>query len=728
MYAEVLIEYPTKKIDKYFTYKVPDVLRSKITRGMKVKIPFGQKEIQGFVINLKDEYQDSFALKEITNIVDDELILNDELMDLGLYIKDKTLCPLISAYQTMLPPSLKISDDQTNYNFYKIYLVLNKEKDDIQNYLQSYKKVNEQSKLLNDLLNNERVLKNDYKPYSIKALKEKGLIKEVKEQEYRIHKNGNINLVKKTLTDEQEIALKEIISACKHEVFLLEGITGSGKTEVYLNAINEVLQKGMTAIMLVPEITLTMQIVNRFYEWFGDKVAIFHSALSKGEKYDEYLKILRGEARVVVGTRSAIFAPLKNIGLIIIDEEHSDTYKQENSPRYNAKDVAIKRGEYHKCPVVLGSATPTLEVRARALKGVYKYLHLTKRVGESMLPTVEIVDMLSEVKKNNFIFSAPLIKKMEQNLQNNLQTILLLNRRGYSTIISCSKCGFTYKCPNCDITLTYHKSTNNLRCHYCGYTIPNSDVCPNCQEDALNYLGLGTEKVEKELKKYFPLARVLRMDQDTTSKKGSHEKLINIFKNHEADILIGTQMISKGLDFPLVTLVGILNADTSLNIPDFRSNEKTFALLYQASGRAGRGDYKGEVIIQTFNPDNYVLKCVQENDFAKFYEYEMNNRRLLKYSPYYYLVSLRIVSSSYEIALENANKVATYLKSNISPTSIILGPTTANLFKFNNTYRFQIVIKYRFDDKLKDALQTLDNIYLNETNVNLEIDIDPEHI
>ena len=581
MYAEVLIEYPTKKIDKYFTYKVPDVLRSKITRGMKVKIPFGQKEIQGFVINLKDEYQDSFALKEIINIVDEELILNDELMDLGLYIKDKTLCPLISAYQTMLPPSLKISDDKTNYNFYKTYLVLNKEKEDIQNYLQSYKKVNEQSKLLNDLLNNERVLKNDYKPYSIKALKEKELIKEVKEQEYRIHKNGNINLVKKTLTDEQEIALKEIINTHTHEVFLLEGITGSGKTEVYLNAINEVLQKGMTAIMLVPEITLTMQIVNRFYEWFGDKVAIFHSALSKGEKYDEYLKILRGEARVVVGTRSAIFAPLKNIGLIIIDEEHSDTYKQENTPRYNAKDVAIKRGEYHNCPVVLGSATPTLEVRARALKGVYKYLHLTKRVGESMLPTVEIVDMLSEVKKNNFIFSAPLIKKMEQNLQNNLQTILLLNRRGYSTIISCSKCGFTYKCPNCDITLTYHKSTNNLRCHYCGYTIPNSDVCPNCQEDALNYLGLGTEKVEKELKKYFPLARVLRMDQDTTSKKGSHEKLINIFKNHEADILIGTQMISKGLDFPLVTLVGILNADTSLNIPDFRSNEKTFALLYQ---------------------------------------------------------------------------------------------------------------------------------------------------
>ena len=430
----------------------------------------------------------------------------------------------------------------------------------------------------------------------------------------------------------------------------------------------------------------------------------------------------------MVGTRSAIFAPLKNIGVIIIDEEHSDTYKQENSPRYNAKDIAIKRGIYHDCPVIFGSATPTLETRARAIKGVYKHLKLTKRVGLSNLPNVLLVDMIEEVKKKNFIFSEILIKKIKENLDNNLQTIILLNRRGYSTIISCSVCGFTYKCPACDITLTYHKSSNSLRCHYCGYTICNDSVCPNCKENSLNYLGIGTEKVELELKKIFKEARILRMDQDTTSKKGAHEKIIQSFKNHEADILIGTQMISKGLDFPLVTLVGVINADNSLNIPDFRSNEKTFALLYQASGRAGRNKYNGDVIIETYNPDNFVLNCVKNNDFNSFYNYEMNNRRMLKYPPYYYLVNIKIISKDYNLALENATKVCNYLKNNIAKDSIILGPTTANIFKFNNNYRFQIVIKYRFDNYLMKALKELDAIYLNENNISIEIDIDPERI
>ncbi len=728
MYAECLIEYPTKKIDKYFTYLVPFKLQNIIIKGMKVHLPFGNKIIQGFVINVKDKYEDNYELKEIIDIVDNELILNDELMDLGLYIKDKTLCPLITAYQAMLPTSLKISDKKTDYNFYKNYLSLNKTKEEVNKFLESYNKNNDQRRLLKDLLINDKVLKSNYNSYSVKALKEKQLIKEDKVLEYRINKENDHKLIKNVLNEEQQKAFDIITKTNNHEIFLLEGITGSGKTEVYLNVINEVIKKGKTAIMLVPEITLTMQIVNRFYEWFGSLVAIFHSALSNGEKYDEYLKILRGEAKVVVGTRSAIFAPLNNIGVIIIDEEHSDTYKQENIPKYNAKDIAIKRGIYHNCPVILGSATPTLEAKARALKGVYHHLRLTKRAGNATLPNVLIVDMMNEVKKKNFIFSDILKEKMQNNLDNNLQTIILLNRRGYSTIISCSLCGYTYKCPNCDITLTYHKSSNNLKCHYCGYTLKKDDHCPNCGEDALNYLGLGTEKVEMELQNIFPHARILRMDQDTTSKKGAHEKIIASFKKHEADILIGTQMISKGLDFPLVTLVGIINADTSLNIPDFRSNEKTFDLLYQASGRAGRGDIKGDVIIQTFNPDNYVLNCVKENDFNKFYQFEMANRHLLKYPPYFYLVSLKIVSNDYSIALDNANKVANYLKKKVAQESMILGPTTANIFKLNNNYRFQIVIKYRFDDALMAALEELDKIYLNENKVNLEIDIDPEHI
>ena len=728
MYAEVLIEYPTKKIDKYFTYKIPEFLINTIKIGMKVKVPFGTKTINGFVMNIKKEYIEDYELKEIVDVIDKELILNDELMKLGLYLSEKTLCPLISAYQTMLPSSLKIKDNDTNYNFYKTYIVLNKSKEEIKEYLENYKKNNKQSELLNYLLSNEKILKKECSVNAVKVLKEKGLIIELKEQEYRINKINNDNVIKHPLNEEQLKAYNEIIDAKKYETFLLEGVTGSGKTEVYLNLIDNCIKEGKCAILLVPEITLTMQIVNRFYEWFGSNVAIFHSALSNGEKYDEYLKILRDEVKIVVGTRSAIFTPLKNLGLIIIDEEHSDTYKQENMPRYNAIDIAKKRCEYHNIPLVLGSATPTLETRARAVKGVYKHLFLTKRAGNSILPNITIIDMVEEIKKRNFILSDELINKINERLEKEEQIIILLNRRGYSTTINCSKCGFTYKCPNCDITLTYHKSTNNLRCHYCGYTTFKNDKCPNCKEDDLNYLGLGTEKVELELNKIFPNAKTIRMDQDTTSKKGSHEKIIRDFKERKYDILLGTQMISKGLDFPYVTLVGIINADTTLNIPDFRSNERTFALLYQASGRAGRSSLKGDVIIQTYNPDNFVLNCVKNNDFQSFYDYEMNIRKILKYSPYYYLASLKIISDDYKVALENANKVFKYLKDNIDPSSIVLGPTTASLFKFNNMYRFQIVVKYRYDDKLMKVLKELDNIYIHDNKTNIEIDIDPLHI
>jgi len=728
MYAEVLIEYPTKKIDKYFTYIVPNNLKDIINVGMKVKVPFVNKIINGFVMNITNEFSSEYELKEIIEIVDKELILNDELMNLGKFIQEKTLCPLISAYQTMLPSSLKIKNNDTDYNFYKTYLELNQSSEEIINYLNSYKKVNKQSELLNILLEKEKVLKKEFSLSAVKSLCEKGLIKEVKEQEYRINKYKNDEVKKHKLNVEQQNAYNIISNCNDNTTFLLEGVTGSGKTEVYLNLIDNVIKMGKTAILLVPEISLTMQIVDRFYDWFGSNVAIFHSALSNGEKYDEYLKIIRCEVSVVIGTRSAIFTPLKNIGLIIIDEEHSDTYKQDNSPRYNAIDIAKKRCEYHDATLVLGSATPTLESRARAIKGVYKYIKLTKRAGLGTLPKVEIVDMVDEIKKKNFIFSDMLINGIKDTLNKKEQVIILLNRRGYSTTINCSNCGFTYKCPNCDITLTYHKSTNNLRCHYCGYMTKKEDSCPNCKEDGLNYLGLGTEKVEIELNKLFSDTRIIRMDQDTTTKKGSHEKIIEDFRNHKYDILLGTQMISKGLDFPNVTLVGIINADSSLNIPDFRSNEKTFALLYQASGRAGRSNLPGNVIIQTYNPDNYVLNCVKNNDFNSFYNYEMNIRRILKYPPYYYLVSLKIVSNDYKKALDNATKVCDYLKKNIDESSVVLGPSTASLFKLNNNYRFQIVVKYRFDKKLIESLKYLDNIYINSKEANLEIDIDPLHI
>ncbi len=728
LYANILIEYPTKRIDKYFTYKIPDNLVNALKVGMKVKIPFGNKVINGFVMNINDTFNEEYELKEIIDITNKELILNKELMELGEYISNNTLCPKIMAYQAMLPDSLKIKDIKHDYNSYKSYISLNKSKEEIKEYLNNYKKINKQTEILYGLLNEEKLDKTNYSYSAIKSLINKDLIKEEKIQEYRINKSKNTNLTKYKLNEEQEYAFNEIKNSNKNEVFLLEGVTGSGKTEVYLNLIEDTLKNGMNAIILLPEISLTMQVVNRFYDWFGNDVAIFHSALSSGEKYDEYLKILRGEVRVVVGTRSAIFMPLNNIGIIIIDECHSDTYKQDNTPKYNAIDIAIKRSEYHNSPLVLGSATPLLEQKARAIKGVYKHLMLKKRATGGLLPNVCLVDMVSEIKKGNFIFSEELINSINDSLNNNMQVVLLLNRRGYSTTINCSSCGYTYKCPNCDITLTYHKTTNNLRCHYCGFTKHKDDNCPNCHENALNYLGLGTEKVEAELNKLFPSARVVRMDQDTTSKKGAHERIINAFKNHKFDILLGTQMISKGLDFPLVNLVGVINGDTTLNIPDFRSNERTFSLLYQASGRAGRNTLPSKVIIQTYNVDNNILNFVKANDFESFYNYEMNIRRILKYPPYYYLIGIIIISKDYKLALENATKVVNYLKNNVKDEIIILGPTTANLFKFNNNYRFQIVIKYKYNNDLFDKLKELDILYTNNSKVLIDIDNNPLHI
>ncbi|MDE5888837.1 MAG: primosomal protein N', partial [Bacilli bacterium] len=560
------------------------------------------------------------------------------------------------------------------------------------------------------MLREAKVLKNTYSTAVLNQLFESNLIVEEKEQIYRLnnHKIENNSIC---FTRDQQNALDKI-DINSEDTYLIHGVTGSGKTEVYIELIKRVVSSGKKAIMLVPEISLTAQIVNKFYDHFGDDVAIFHSGLSVGEKYDEYLKILRDEVHIVVGTRSAIFTPLTKLGIIIIDEEHSETFKQDSNPRYHALDMAEFRKKYNHIPVILGSATPSLESMARALKGVYKYIPMPNRVGTSVLPSVEIVDMAEEMKKRNTIFSSTLKSKILDRLAKKEQTILLLNRRGYSTVISCKSCGYTYKCPYCDIALTYHKSSNNLRCHYCGYTVYKGDECPDCHEKALTDYGLGTEKLEIEIKKMFPSARVIRMDADTTRNKGAHEDIINKFKNHEYDILLGTQMISKGLNFPLVTLVGVINADGTLNIPDFRSGERTFALLSQVAGRAGRSELKGEVILQTFNPENFTLKCVQEQDYMKFYNYEMNNRHKLDYPPYYYLTSIKIASKDYDLASKEIIKVKNYLTKNLSNDTIILGPTTASMFKMNNVYRFQIILKYKKDPKLFSSLKELDEIYM----------------
>ena len=463
----------------------------------------------------------------------------------------------------------------------------------------------------------------------IKGLIEKGILSETNKEVYRDpYANRTI---KKTephpLTGEQSAAIKPILTSLslkEHEVFLLYGVTGSGKTEIYLQSIQRVLEDGREGIVLVPEISLTPQMVNRFKGRFGDQVAVLHSGLSVGEKYDEWRKIQRKEVKVVVGARSAVFAPFENLGIIIIDEEHETSYKQEDNPRYHARDVAIERAKKHQCPVVLGSATPSLESFARAEKEVYHLLTLSKRMNDHDLPAVKIVDMREELREGNrSMFSRDLFEKIQDRLIKKEQTVLFLNKRGHSSFVMCRDCGYVVQCPNCDISLTYHRYNQQMKCHYCGYESGVPNTCPECESDHIRYFGTGTQKVEEELGKIFPEAKVIRMDVDTTSRKGSHEKLLTEFQEGHADILLGTQMIAKGLDFPNITLVGVLSADTMLHLPDFRSSEKTFQLLTQVSGRAGRHELAGEVVIQTYSPEHYSIELAGEQDYDRFYQHEM---------------------------------------------------------------------------------------------------------
>ena len=721
MYAKVIIEYGAKAVDREFTYIVPDNLKDKIKIGHRVLVPFNNKDIEGFVLDISNKYEDSYELKEIKSLCDEMPILNKEMLYLGNEIQKNILCSKIAIYQAMLPKALKASKNTNIGIKQNRYIVLNVSDVEANRYIENCK-FEGQIKILEKLIVEDKMLVNNLSS-SVNTLVKNGIVKFVYEEvnRYQSHTSGKYHKVKLNDMQEKVVACVDID---KHDTYLLYGVTGSGKTEVYMELIDKVISKGKTAIMLVPEISLTPQIVDRFVTRFGEDVAILHSGLSDYEKYDEYRKIMNGKVKIVVGARSAIFAPLNNLGIIVIDEEHSQTYKQDNNPRYHARDVAILRGKYHNAPVILGSATPSLESFARANKGVYKLLTLTKRAGGGTLPNVKIIDMKNEVKKGNFILSSELIQKIKEKIDNNEQIILLLNRRGYSSMLTCRDCGNVLKCPNCDISLTYHKTSNTNRCHYCNYSIKNIAKCPVCGSGNIKDYGLGTEKLEEELNKMFK-ARVVRMDMDTTSRKGMHEKIIEDFGNHKYDILLGTQMIAKGLDFPLVTLVGVINADSSLNIPDFRSAENTFQLLSQVSGRAGRSDLAGEVIIQSYNPEHYSINLAKDHNYLKFYEAEMKIRKTLSYPPYFYITLVNITSRDYELGFSEANKIGDYLRKNVSVDTKILGPSMASVFKINNVYHYQCIIKYKKDDKLKNVLLKLDEIYKTNNKVDISIDVNP---
>ena len=722
MYAEILIEYNNKTIDKTFTYLIPTILRDKIKVGMQVRVPFNKKIINGFVLKIDNDFQSNYSLKEIDSIVLENFVLNKELLQLGKYLKNITLCSLVSAFNTMLPSSLKIEKNH-DYSKYKTYIELNKSSLEIEVYLKTIK-YPKQIEILTELLNGNSIEKNKENSSTIKTLVKKNLVKEVKKQVYRLNYD-NVKLETKPIMSEEQAKAASDVKLDKYMTYLLYGVTGSGKTEVYMNLIEKVSRLGKSSLLLVPEISLTTQMIERIYRRFGSGVAIFHSGLSNGEKYDEYQKIYKGEVRIVVGTRSAIFTPLQNIGLIILDEEHSSTYKQESTPKYNAIDIAKWRGKYNNCPVILGSATPRLEDMYQAVNGKYKLLKLTKRIGKALLPKISLVDMKSELQNKHPIISRLLEEKIEERLQNKEQIMLLLNRRGYSTTVTCRACGFVYKCPHCDITLTFHKDSNSLRCHYCGYTKIKNEVCPSCGGRSLNFMGLGTEKLELELQQMFPLARISRMDVDTTTKKGAYATLINDFANEKFDIMVGTQMISKGLDFPKVTLVGIINADTSLNIPDFRSGEVTYELLSQVSGRAGRKTSNGEVVIQTFNPDNPYINFVKRNDYKAFYKYEMQFRKNTMYPPFCYLINILITGKDIDLVVKESNNVFNYINKNTSQDTKVYGPNMASIGKISNLYRYQVIIKYKVEKNLFGVLKYLDGMYASNKNVNLDIDINP---
>lgn len=721
MIASVLIEYSVKSLDKNFDYLVPDSLVNEIKVGQKVLVPFGVKEVEGFVMGFKKEKEDALEYKYIIDIVEKDFCLNEELIKLGKYVKETTLSTLISAYQSMFPKALKASN-KTNIGLKTKSLVYLNNEVDVDKFIESNKRKKRQVEIVKLLREKKEIERKEINSTSLRKLIESNivLVKEVEE----LRKVDYIESKKEDiiLTESQKECLNEIKNSTNNKV-LLYGVTGSGKTEIYINLIKSYLKNNKSIIMLVPEISLTPQIVSRFISEFGSSVAVLHSALSEGEKYDEYRRIVRGEVNIVVGARSAVFAPIKNIGLIIIDECGSPSFKQDVNPKYNAIDVAFKRAEYNNSLVLMGSATPLLEQFARGERGVFKLVKLTERVSKK-LPFIKTIDMNEEVKKRNFIISSELKEKINDRLNKREQVILLLNRRGYSTFMSCSSCGYVWKCPNCDISLIYHKTSNNLRCHYCGYSTIMSKVCPSCKEEAVKDLGMGTEKLESIVKEMFPNSRVIRMDLDTTYRKGSHQKIIESFKNHEYDILIGTQMISKGLNFRDVSLVGVINADASLNIPDFRSGERTFELLMQTSGRCGRYELDGEVLIQTYNKDNYVFDSLKKQDYVDFYKKEMKIRKELKYPPYYYMVSIKIVSNNYEMARDESNKVKKYLDKNLSNNFIVLGPSTASIFKLKNNYYFQILIKYKKEENLMRVLSDLNDLYTSD-KVNLDININP---
>ncbi|MBB6623018.1 primosomal protein N' [Clostridium gasigenes] len=729
-YAEIIVNSDVLDIDKPFTYEVTEEFKDHIRQGQLVKVPFGVRNTltDGFVLGLK--YEDDIKgmrIKKVKKISFIEPVLTSDDLSLIEFLRDTYLCKYIDAIRLLIPQGiLKGTKNKSKKVIIWIKDIQDKNKEEKYGEILNYIKAND-GKFTKSELTKEKNLS----LYKINKLIEEEYLGCQEEIVYRYNIREYKAYGEKKLTDEQFMAIEQI-KASKNNLYLLKGVTGSGKTEVYMKLVEETIKNGNSAIVLVPEIALTPQMIERFKGRFGKEVALFHSRLSEGERHDEWHRVHDGNAKLIVGARSALFLPARNLGLIIIDEEHENTYKSEQNPKYQTREVAEFLSRLKGCKVIFGSATPSIESYYRAISGEMKLIELNKRVDKKPMPKMQIVDMRNELKSGNMsIFSKELYNSVNEALKNKEQIILFLNRRGFSTFVSCRGCGYVFKCPNCDISMTYHKN-GFLVCHYCGKTEKQPKICPKCESKYVKFFGSGTQKVQDEVVKYFPSARVLRMDVDTTRGKNAHENIYNSFKNGEGDILIGTQMISKGLDFPNVTLVGIIAADISINIPDYRSAEKTFQIITQVGGRAGRGEKEGKVIIQTYTPDYYGLIYAKNYDYEGFYNEEFALRGLMGYPPFGKLLlingsskneeQLKVFMKNLAIELKKINNEYTYIN--------MLGPVPCIITKIKDSYRWQILFKgelpQEFCKKIKDRLYEFNKNVYNEIRVS--IDINPNNL
>lgn len=730
LYAEVIINSEALEIDRPFTYKVPEEFNNEIKIGQIVKVPFGKgnKTSEGFILNLKNDDNIKFKTKNIAAILVKDPVIDEDDINLIEFLREKTLCKYIDAFRLLIPVGIMKGAKAKKK---KVIVLKNEDLSNIKNP-DGYKKIVEFFKTNSGkYTKSELINEHSISQYKLNKLIENEVLSIEEESVFRYNDRVYNKDSAKTLTIEQENIIREYINS-DDKMFLLKGVTGSGKTEVYMKLVERVLLEEKSAIILVPEIALTPQMIERFKGRFGVNVALFHSKLSDGERFDEWFRVKEGKSKVIVGARSAIFLPAKNLGLIIIDEEHENTYKSEQNPKYQTKEVAEYLSELKGCKVILGSATPSIETYYRALTGEMKLLELNSRVDNKPMPPMKVIDMRNELKGGNkSLFSRELFIAIQERLKRKEQIILFLNRRGFSTFVSCRSCGYVFKCDECDISMTYHKN-GLLICHYCGKTKREPRECPKCHSKYVKFFGAGTQRVEEEVKKYFNNVRILRMDVDTTRDKHSYERIYNTFKNGEADILIGTQMVSKGLDFKNVTLVGILAADMSINIPDYRAAERTFQIITQVAGRAGRGDKQGEVLIQTYTPQHYSLQYAVNYDYEGFYEKEFTVRAMMKYPPFGKLLLINGTSKKEELLKNFMHKITMMIKPLVESCLDIeiLGPIPCMISKVKENYRWQIVIKGEFDSYFSKNIKEIlydenKNVY---NDIRISMDIDPNNL